>query len=122
MGGNDINSKDLMPLLREVTSLTRSEQDVFIHCLQHCPRPVYYSADIRTIADILQLNKRTVERALRRIRYMPIIGRCVTPVRYNQQQELYHHARQQQQRNRQGNDNDQHDDDQEDVWTDQDRA
>lgn len=88
-----ISHTDIMPLLDEVLSLTRCEQRVFVYCLINCPKPVYYSSDIRIIADTLSLHVRTVERALRAIRFLPHLGACVQPRKYNHREELYYDER-----------------------------
>nr|DAH45648.1 MAG TPA: Transcriptional regulatory protein prrA regulator protein, Dna binding.77A [Caudoviricetes sp.] len=95
-----IEHTHLLPLLTELASLTKCEQQVFLHCLQKCPRPVAFSDDCRKVAQALGLHLRSVQRALAAIRRKEHLRQCVQVVYIHKREELYHDYREY--RDRQG--------------------
>ena len=76
-----LSTDDLVPLVSAISSLSSTQQAVFLHCLRHLSAPVLYSGDTRRIAISLRLHVRTVQRALQVIKADPVLSKAVFPRR-----------------------------------------
>ena len=83
-----IESSQLLELLREFSALSPAHREILLYCLEQQPTIIYYSGDVQAIADTLQLNPRTVQRALQSFRRQPVINQCVSVRRINHAEQV----------------------------------
>ena len=83
-----VETADLVPILRELVSLSPAHQRVWIFCLVHLPVVRLYSSDVADVALRLGMTPRTVQRALAAIKRTPTLSRCVSTLRINPREDL----------------------------------
>ena len=85
-----IDVKALVPLLADFSCLNAVQQAVFLYCLETRPIVMRHTADVREIAEALDLHVRTVQRSIRAIRRRPMLSKIVVVVNVNRKQEILH--------------------------------
>jgi hypothetical protein len=67
----------ILKFLVEFAALSKSEQKVFLFCIQHHPTIYAHSGDIQAIAAALSLYYQTTRRALNHIASLPTLSKCI---------------------------------------------
>jgi hypothetical protein len=71
----------ILQFLKEFSLLSKSEQRVFLYCVEHLPSPHMYSHDLRKIASATGLYYQSVRGALHAISASPILSTAVQYIR-----------------------------------------
>ena len=72
-----IGSETLIPFLTEFATLSRSQQRVFLFCLQFCPHPVLWSSDLMQIRSATGVSRKSLYNAFRNFEKSAILNRAV---------------------------------------------
>lgn len=67
----------LYQFLKEFAALSKSQQEVFLFCVKHCPRPQKHSGDVRYICQATNLTYKTVLPALYAINQSKLLSKVV---------------------------------------------
>ena len=67
----------LYQFLKEFAVLSKSQQEVFLFCVKHCPRPRKHSGDVRFICQATGLTYKTVLPALYAINHTKMLSQVV---------------------------------------------
>ena len=79
-----IDHADLMPFIKEFSTLTPKQQEIFLFCLEKLPHPVNGSGDLLRIRTAIGCKARTVQIALQVINNTKILSQLVKYRRINQ--------------------------------------
>lgn len=83
-----IGSETLIPFLTEFATLSRSQQRVFLFCIEFLPHPCVRSGDLQRIQLCTAVSRNTVRASLRAIASLPILSRCVSFSRINKKDTI----------------------------------
>ena len=85
-----INSDEILPLLNELLSLTKAQQNIFLYCLKKCPRPRPYTGDLFQISNATKSCRNTVHDALVLINKKKYLSKIVRYVRINTKEQIFY--------------------------------
>ena len=84
----------LIPLLKELATLSPVQQEVFLFCLEHLPEPKAYTGDLLRIRSAVGCKPRTAQVALQIITKSKILSQMVKYHRINRKEARIHEFQQ----------------------------